>query len=155
MLNTLEIILGVVILVLALGLVVCIAAQRSKKSGLGGVVGGGATDSFYGKNKSRTKENVLKKLTIVFGILLGVLALVLYAYHGTVNNGGSSTSSTPSSPVSTSSNESATSAEESGASSAVSNAEESGAASSEESADASSEESETVSAEESETVSAQ
>ncbi len=153
MLNTLEIILGIVILVLALGLVICIAAQRSKKGGLGGVVGGGTTDTFYGKNKSRTKETVLKRLTIVFGIALAVLALVLYAYHGTVKDGGSSTSSTPSTSASASStNESTASAEESNASSA-SSAEESGDASTEESADASVEESEVVSAEESEAVS--
>ncbi len=83
-LNTLEIILGIILLVLAVGLVVVIAMQHSKKSGLGSIMGG-SSDSYYGRNKAKSKENVLKKLTAIFAVALAVLALVLYAYHGSTS----------------------------------------------------------------------
>lgn len=96
-LNTLEIILGIILLILAVGLVVVIAMQHSKKSGLGSIMGG-SSDSYYGRNKAKSKENILKKLTAIFAVALAVLALILYAYHGSTsgtnnNSGASGTSS--------------------------------------------------------------
>lgn len=96
-LNTLEIILGSITLLLALGLVIVIAMQHSKKSGLGSVMGG-SSDSYYGRNKARSKENILKKLTVIFAVALAVIALILYAYHGSTSGTKtpSSSSSAPS-----------------------------------------------------------
>lgn len=116
-LNTLEIILGIILLVLGVALIVVISMQHSKKSGLGAIMGG-SSDSYYGRNKARTKENILKKLTIIFSIALAVLALVLYAYHGSSDGSKNNSSSVESSAVESSAVES--SAVVSGDSSAVS-----------------------------------
>lgn len=108
-LNTIEIILGIIILILAIGILVTVSMQHSKKSGLGSVMGG-SSDSFYGKNKAKSKEIILKKLTIIFSVALVVLALVLYAYHGS-SSGTSNNSSAPSSNSSIASTESDSSVE--------------------------------------------
>lgn len=108
-LNTLEIILGIILALLALGLVIVIAMQQSKKGGLGSIMGG-SSDSYYGRNKARSKENVLKKLTVIFAVALAVLALILYAYHGSTsgtsnNSGAASNTSSAVSTVSDSSSD--------------------------------------------------
>ena len=66
----LEIILGVAILI-------TIFMQPSKADALSGLVQGGNQDTFFAKNKSRTKEVVLIKLTVFFSILFAINTLIL------------------------------------------------------------------------------
>lgn len=63
-------------LVFSLVLIVVVLLQQSKQAGLSGAVGGGA-DTFFGKNKGRTVDAMLKKLTGVFAILFIVTSLSL------------------------------------------------------------------------------
>ena len=44
----------------------------------GGTIGGSETDTYAGKNKSRSRESVLKKLTAVCFVLMMVLAVVFF-----------------------------------------------------------------------------
>ena len=55
-----------------------ILIQPGNTSGLG-EIGGGSTDTFYTKNKSKTIEGKLKRWTIVAGIIfvLGAIALTV------------------------------------------------------------------------------
>lgn len=39
---------------------------------------GGGSDSFYGKNKSQTREGLLRKLTIAFAVSVFVLSVVFF-----------------------------------------------------------------------------
>ena len=76
--ETIQIILGAIIIVLAVVLMVVIMSQQGKNDGLGAMAGGSSdTDSFFGKNKSRSKDAILAKITIALSILLAVLVVVL------------------------------------------------------------------------------
>ena len=71
----------IVHLIISLILIVVVLLQKSKQAGLSGAVAGGA-ETFFGKNKGRTVDAMLKKLTSVVAILFVVSSLVL-AYVAT------------------------------------------------------------------------
>lgn len=56
--------LKVVVIISALIVILTISLQESKSSGLGGLVAG-SSETFYSKNKTKTKESFLTKLTII------------------------------------------------------------------------------------------
>lgn len=66
----LEAILGIVIIITVL-------LQPSKTDALSGLIQGSKTETFFSKNKSRTKEAMLLKLTIVAVALFAVNTLAL------------------------------------------------------------------------------
>ena len=65
-----EIILGLVV-------IVSILMQPSKSDALSGLVQGSSNDSFYSKNKSRTKEVILARVTVVSMLLFAAFAVAL------------------------------------------------------------------------------
>ena len=65
-----EIILGLVV-------IVSILMQPSKSDALSGLVQGSSNDSFYSKNKSRTKEVILARVTVVSMLLFAAVAVAL------------------------------------------------------------------------------
>lgn len=69
-----EIIFGVVLIVLSIAIVALVLLQEGNSKGLSGAIAGGA-ETFFGKNKSRTIEAKLVKLTKIVGISFFVLAL--------------------------------------------------------------------------------
>ncbi len=69
-----EIIFGVVLILLSISLVVLVLLQEGNSKGLSGAIAGGA-DTFFGKNKGRTIEAKLVKLTKVIGVAFFVLAM--------------------------------------------------------------------------------
>ena len=70
-----EYILGAVLIVISLVLVVIVMLQQSKQQGLSGAIAGGA-DTFFGKNKGRTMEAKLEKLTKILCAVFVILTLV-------------------------------------------------------------------------------
>lgn len=60
--------LKIVIVVAAILLIISTGLQESKGNGLAGLVSG-SSETFYSKNKTKTKESFLKKLTIFSGII--------------------------------------------------------------------------------------
>ena len=70
-----EICIGVVLVVLSVLITVIVLLQQSREAGLSGVISGGA-DTFFGKNKSRTMEAKLAKITKVLTVIMFVLTLV-------------------------------------------------------------------------------
>lgn len=71
----LRIVLMVVCALCAITLIVIVMNMESNPEGGANVVTG-ATDSFYSQNQSSTKEGRLKKLMIVFSIILAVCAIL-------------------------------------------------------------------------------
>ena len=69
-------IITVVHAVLALVLIAVVLLQSGKSAGLSGSVGGGA-ETFFGKNKAKTLDGMLEKLTAVLAFLFIVTSLVL------------------------------------------------------------------------------
>ena len=66
--------IALLIVELVLGLLTCIVIlmQPSKSDALSGLIQGTTKDTFFSKNKSRTKEVVLVRLTILFSILFAI-----------------------------------------------------------------------------------
>ena len=73
--TVLNTILTVVFIILSIVITVIILMQEGKSAGLGAIAG--AAETYWGKNKGRSMEGVLVKLTRVAVILFLVLAMVL------------------------------------------------------------------------------
>ena len=71
----LRIILTVIFVIDCIALTVVVLAQEGKQQGLGTIAG--AADSYWGKNKGRSKEGKLIKATTVVSVLFFVMAIVL------------------------------------------------------------------------------
>ena len=71
-------ILSLLLAVVSVAIVIIVMMQKSKDPGLG-AIGGQASvnDTYWGKNKSRSKEGNLVKITRILAIAFFVLALVL------------------------------------------------------------------------------
>ena len=69
-----EYILGGVLIVVSIVLIVLVLLQQSKQQGLSGAIAGGA-DTFFGKNKGRTMEAKLEKMTKVLCAAFIILTL--------------------------------------------------------------------------------
>ena len=72
-----ETVIGVLLLIMAVFLVVAVLMQSSKSHRLSGTIAGGA-ETFFGKQKGKTLDALLSKITTVVAIVFVVLVLVLY-----------------------------------------------------------------------------
>ena len=59
-----------------IALVIVIMFQPSSSSGMGALTG--QRDTFYAKDKSKSLESVMKRVTIALGIVEGVLAVLFF-----------------------------------------------------------------------------
>lgn len=73
--NAWEIILGIVMLLVSIVIVAVILLQQGHRSGINGAISGGA-DTFLSKNKARTLNATLARITKYVAILFFVLALL-------------------------------------------------------------------------------
>lgn len=64
-------------IILGLAIIVTIFMQPSKADALSGLIQGASNDTFFAKNKSRTKEVVLTRLTIFFSVLFAINTLII------------------------------------------------------------------------------
>lgn len=71
----LKTILTAIFILISIALTVIILMQEGKSQGLGAIAG--AADTYWGKNKGRSMEGMLVRLTRIFVILFFVLAAVL------------------------------------------------------------------------------
>lgn len=71
-----RIVMIVLMVAVALGLIIVILFQPSSSSGMGALTG--ARDTFYSKDKSKSLESVMKKATVILGIIEGVLAILFF-----------------------------------------------------------------------------
>ena len=75
--DILKSIITVIYVINCLVLIVICLMQSKDDEGASGAIVGGSSSSFYEKNKGRTKEGKLKRLTIILGISFVVLTIVL------------------------------------------------------------------------------
>jgi len=71
------IILGVIYIVLCAGLMTVVLLQKKRSGGIGSVAGMGNADTYWDKNKGRTLEGTLERLTVIGAIVIAVLTVVL------------------------------------------------------------------------------
>ncbi len=69
----------VIHVIISLVLIVTVLMQHGKQQGLSGAIAGGA-ETFFGKNKGRTIDAILKKVTAVVAILFVASSIALAAY---------------------------------------------------------------------------
>lgn len=68
----------VLLVLVCVTLIVSILLQPSKQNGLAGFVqGGGNTDTFFSKNKARTFEANMRRVTVVSGVLFAILVVLI------------------------------------------------------------------------------
>jgi preprotein translocase subunit SecG len=65
--------------IISIVLIAVVLLQHGKQQGLSGAIAGGA-ETFFGKNKGRTIDAVLKKVTAVVAFLFIVSSIVLATY---------------------------------------------------------------------------
>ena len=70
--------LTIIHVVISVVLVVAVLMQHGKQQGLSGAIAGGA-ETFFGKNKGKTIDAILKKVTAVVAILFVASSLTLAA----------------------------------------------------------------------------
>lgn len=68
-------ILTVVFILICLVLTVIILMQEGKSAGLGAIAG--AADTYWGKNKGRSMEGMLVKITKILVVLFIIIAAIL------------------------------------------------------------------------------
>lgn len=76
--QTLSTIITILLWIVSIILIATVLMQKTKSAGMGAAFGG-ETQSFTAKGRAASKEAKLQKLTVIFGIALGVLAIVLAA----------------------------------------------------------------------------
>ncbi|MBQ7688969.1 MAG: preprotein translocase subunit SecG [Clostridia bacterium] len=70
-----EILMGVLLVVASIIIVIVVLLQQSREAGLSGVIAGGA-DTFFGKNKGRTMDAKLAKITKILSVFFFVFTLL-------------------------------------------------------------------------------
>ena len=75
-------ILIVIYVVVCLALIIVAMKQSKDDAGASGAVMGGASNSFYEKNKGRTREGKLKRATIILGVVFVLLTIAVSIVYG-------------------------------------------------------------------------
>ncbi len=71
----LKIILTILFIIVCIALIVLVLMQEGKSAGLGSI--SGAAETYWGKNKGRSMEGLLVKLTKIVAVSFVALAIVL------------------------------------------------------------------------------
>jgi len=74
--NIIAIVIASVDILICVALVLLVILQEGNDKGMG-VIGGGA-DTFFGKEKGRSIDSTLKKITSALAILFAILTVILY-----------------------------------------------------------------------------
>ena len=67
----------VIDIILAFAVVILVMLQRKDDQGLSGTITGAAANNFLDKNKGRTREGKLKRMTIILGIAFVIVTVAL------------------------------------------------------------------------------
>lgn len=78
--STVNIVLGVILIVAAIFLIVAVLFQTGKSKNLSGTISG-ASDTFFGKNKGKTADKILSKATTIVAIVFVLLVIVIYVFQ--------------------------------------------------------------------------
>ena len=73
--EALRVVINIIFILVCVALTVLVLMQEGKSAGLGSI--SGAAETYWGRNKGRSMEGMLVKLTRLFVILFIVIAAVL------------------------------------------------------------------------------
>ena len=74
--SVLDYVFGVVFIIVCLALCGLVLAQEGKNQGLGAIQGT-VENTYWGKNKGRSREGILKKVTVALSFGFIILGIVL------------------------------------------------------------------------------
>ena len=74
--GTLELIVGIILIIMSVFLVIAVLMQSGKEKGLSGTIAGGA-ETFFSKNSGKSSDKLLSKLTIVASVIMVVLTVAM------------------------------------------------------------------------------
>ena len=70
------VVLGIYLLI-CVALIIAATIQTKEAQGASGTITGSGANNFYEKNKGRTKEGKMKRITIILGVLFVIFAVLL------------------------------------------------------------------------------
>ncbi len=70
-------VLAILMAVLSIAIIVVVMMQEGETGGVS-AISGGSSDTFYGKNKGRSKEQILKRVTLILGAVMLVISVVFF-----------------------------------------------------------------------------
>lgn len=69
--------LNILLVIFAVTAIVSIMLQPSKSDGLSGLVSGGSGENYFSKNKTKTYETMLARITVVSFVLFAIVVIAL------------------------------------------------------------------------------
>lgn len=85
--TTVDIVLGIVLVVLSVFLIIAVLMQHGKAHNLSGTIAGGA-ETFFGKTKGKTIDKKLSTLTTIIAIIFVIVVLGVYLLQDTTDTSG-------------------------------------------------------------------
>ena len=76
-------VLIILMTVISIAIIVVVMMQESETGGVS-AISGGSSDTFYGKNKGQSREQILKRVTLILGAIMLVLSVVFFVIKPTV-----------------------------------------------------------------------
>lgn len=70
--------IGIILLAAALFLIVAVLLQSSKDKGLSGTISGGSSETYFGKNKGKSREKKLNTLTIIVAVVFMLIVIAVF-----------------------------------------------------------------------------
>lgn len=75
--DTLKTVITIALVLISVILTIVILMQEGKQEGLGGLTGSSSSDTYWSKNKSRSMEGALARITKVFVVIFFALSFML------------------------------------------------------------------------------
>ncbi len=76
--DAIRMVITIILMIVSVLLVIVVMMQQSKESGLGAAFGG-ETSTLSAKGRSASREAKLRRLTVIFASIIGLLAIVMTA----------------------------------------------------------------------------
>ena len=73
--EALRVVINIIFILVCVALTVLVLMQEGKSAGLGSI--SGAAETYWGRNKGRSMEGMLVKITKILGVFCMLLAVVL------------------------------------------------------------------------------
>ena len=78
--RALRITISILFIIVSIGVMVTVMMQKPVSGNIG-TIAGANTQTYAGQNKAKNKESILKKVTIIGGVILAVLAIFFFVTY--------------------------------------------------------------------------
>ncbi len=75
--DIINIVSAVLLIITSVLMLIVIAMQESRQTGMSGAISGGSSDSYLGKNRGRTKDATLARITKIFAVIFFIVTLAV------------------------------------------------------------------------------